>query len=57
MPVRYHIQYGPPIPVHEDYTPEQADDPAAVREAAARVKSAVASLLEEGLAERTGIFS
>jgi 1-acyl-sn-glycerol-3-phosphate acyltransferase len=57
MPVRYHILYGPPIPVHEDYTPEQADDPAAVREAAARVKSAVASLLEEGLAERTGIFS
>lgn len=57
MPVRYHILYGPPVPVHKDYRPEHADDPAAVREAAARVKSAVALLIEEGLAGRTGIFS
>ncbi|MDP2316236.1 MAG: lysophospholipid acyltransferase family protein [Pseudomonadota bacterium] len=57
MPVRYHIRYGKPIPVHLDYRPEQADDPSAVREAAARVKAAVQALLEEGLAERTGIFA
>src|SRR5688572_546190 len=25
MPVRYHIRYGPPIPVHLDYRPDQAD--------------------------------
>jgi 1-acyl-sn-glycerol-3-phosphate acyltransferase len=55
--VRYHIRYGPPIPVHEEYRPDHADDPAAVREAAARVKAAVQALLEQGLAERTGIFS
>lgn len=57
LPVRYHILYGPPIPVHEDYRPDQADDPAAVREAAARVKAAVQALLDQGLSERTGIFS
>jgi len=57
MPVRYHIRYGKPIPVHLDYRADQADDPAAVREAAARVKAAVQALLEEGLAEREGIFT
>lgn len=57
LPVRYHILYGPPIPVHEDYRPEHADDPAAVREAAARVKAAVQALLDQGLAERPGIFA
>jgi len=57
MPVRYHIYYGPPIPLHEDYRPEEADDPAAVRQAAARVKAAVQALLERGLIERPGIFS
>jgi len=57
MPVRYHIRYGKPIPVHLDYRADQADDPAAVREAAARVKAAVQALLEEGLAEREGIFA
>ncbi|MDP2306230.1 MAG: lysophospholipid acyltransferase family protein [Pseudomonadota bacterium] len=57
MPVRYHIRYGAPIPVHLDYRPDQADDPSAVREAAARVKAAVQALLEEGLREREGIFA
>lgn len=57
MPVRYHIRYGAPIPVHLDYRPEHADDPSAVREAAARVKAAVQALLEEGLREREGIFA
>ncbi len=56
LPVRYHIHYGAPIPVHEDYTPDQADDPSVVAEAAARVKAAVQGLLEKGLAERKGIF-
>jgi 1-acyl-sn-glycerol-3-phosphate acyltransferase len=57
LPVRYHILYGEPIPVHRDYRPEHADDPGAVREAAARVKAAVQALLDKGLSERTGIFS
>ncbi len=57
LPVRYHILYGAPIPVHEEYRPEHADDPSAVREAAARVKAAVQALLHQGLSERKGIFA
>ena len=57
LPVRYHILYGAPIPVHEEYRPEHADDPSAVREAASRVKAAVQALLHQGLSERAGIFA
>lgn len=56
LPVRYHIHYGEPLPFHRDYTPEQADDPAVVIEAAARVKAAVQQLIERGLSLREGIF-
>ena len=54
LPVRYRIYYGPPIPVHEDYTPDQADDPAILKEAAQRVQQAVDALLKQGLADRGG---
>jgi 1-acyl-sn-glycerol-3-phosphate acyltransferase len=56
LPVRYHIHYGEPIPVHLDYRPEAADDPNVVREAAGRVRSSVESLIEHGLASRENIF-
>ena len=56
MPVRYHINYGPPIYLAADFDPEDARDPAALGEAASRTKAAVASLLEKGLAERKGLF-
>ncbi len=56
LPVRYHILYGPPVPIPELYRPEMADDPAAVREAAGRTRAAVEALIERGLAERKGIF-
>ncbi len=57
MPVHYHLHYGAPIRTDLEYRPEHADDPAAVREAAARVKAAVQALLDKGLAERPGIFA
>jgi 1-acyl-sn-glycerol-3-phosphate acyltransferase len=57
LPVRYHLLYGPPIPMHEDYTPDQADDPEVVAEAALRVKEAVAKLIARGLEEREGVFT
>ena len=57
MPVHYHIHYGAPIRTDLEYRPEHADDPAAVREASARVKAAVQGLLDKGLAERKGIFA
>lgn len=57
MPVHYHLHYGAPIRTDLEYKPEHADDPAAVREAAARVKAAVQALVDKGLAERPGIFT
>ena len=57
LPVRYHLLYGPPIPVHQDYTPDQADDPEVIREAAQRVKAAVDELIQQGLKNRKGIFA
>ena len=57
MPVHYHLHYGEPIRTDRDYRPEHADDPGAVREAAARVKAAVQTLLDNGVASRPGIFT
>lgn len=57
MPVKYHIRYGVPIPVNELYTPDQADDPASVREAATLVKKTVQQMIDEGLKQRAGIFT
>ncbi|MCB9649952.1 MAG: 1-acyl-sn-glycerol-3-phosphate acyltransferase [Deltaproteobacteria bacterium] len=56
LPVHYHIYYGAPLNLHEDYRPEQADEPAVVREAADRVQAAVAGLITRGLEEREGVF-
>ena len=56
LPVRYHLYYGDPIPVHEEFQPEQADDPGAIKAVATRVQEAVQKLVQRGLSERTGIF-
>ncbi|MBX2796545.1 MAG: acyltransferase family protein [Myxococcales bacterium] len=56
LPVRYHIHYGEALPFHEDYSPDDADDPETVKEAANRVKVEVQGLLDRGLAMREGIF-
>lgn len=57
LPTRYYIDYGPPIPVHEDFRPEEADDPAVLREASARVKAAVQAMIDARLATRPGVFA
>ena len=56
LPVRYHIYFGEPIPVHRELEPEAADDPEVVKEVAARVQAAVDGLLKRGLKARKGIF-
>lgn len=56
LPVRYRIHYGEAIALHERFDPADADDPNKVREAAGLVKTAVESLIEAGLRDRTGIF-
>lgn len=61
LPVRYRIHYGEPLALHSSteggLAPEDADDPAVLREAAERTKAAVAALIEQGLAAREGVFS
>jgi len=56
LPVRYHIYYGEPIRVNDDYPPEAATDPAALEDGCTRVKEAVEALIARGLEEREGVF-
>ncbi len=56
MPTRFHLHYGEPIALYDDYPPEAARDPAALREAADRVRDAVADLIARGLEARQGVF-
>lgn len=57
LPVRYHILYGEPLRFDQEYKPSDADDPVIVKQAAARVRSAVEALIARGLRERKGVFS
>ena len=57
LPVRYHIHYGEALRFDREYSPEDADVPEVVAEAAARVKASVQSLLERGLELREGVFT
>lgn len=56
LPVRYHIWYGEPLPIHERYPPGAAKDPEALDEAAGTVRDAVQALIVHGLARREGVF-
>jgi 1-acyl-sn-glycerol-3-phosphate acyltransferase len=57
MPARFHIHYGKAIDVADEYEVEQANDPKALGELAARVREAVSGLLERGRLQRRGVFS
>lgn len=56
LPVRYHVVYGEPLHLYEGHTPADADEPEVVHAAAAKVKDAVAALIQRGLDWRRGIF-
>ncbi|HZR11051.1 MAG TPA: lysophospholipid acyltransferase family protein [Myxococcales bacterium] len=53
LPVPYRIEYGDPIELHRRWTPEQADLPAVVAEAAAIVRDALQALLDRARKERS----
>lgn len=55
LPVRYHVRYGPPMWLHQDYDGDPRD-PEILADAAGRVKARVQALIDEALAERRGIF-
>ncbi|MFT4625972.1 MAG: 1-acyl-sn-glycerol-3-phosphate acyltransferase [Myxococcota bacterium] len=56
VPARFHIHYGPPIPIPDLYDRGDAMRAGPVREAAGRVRDAVAALIATGLAQREGVF-
>lgn len=56
LPVRYHIRYGTPLLLYQDYPPEAADDPEVLDRAAMRVQASVRSLIHEELRARRGVF-
>jgi 1-acyl-sn-glycerol-3-phosphate acyltransferase len=52
LPVTYHLHYGAPIDLAADFDATDADEPAAVRDAAFRVHDALEDLVYAGLRER-----
>ena len=54
--VREMVTYARSLCEDVEFSPEDADDPAIVAEAAKRVKAAVQGLLDRGLEMRAGIF-
>lgn len=56
LPTRIHVRYGAPLALHEDLPEGAEEDPEVLQRAAERVRQAVQDLLDEGLAERKGIF-
>jgi 1-acyl-sn-glycerol-3-phosphate acyltransferase len=52
LPVPYRIVYGEPLELHKRWTPEQADLPAVVAEAAASVRGALQALIDRAPKEK-----
>jgi 1-acyl-sn-glycerol-3-phosphate acyltransferase len=53
LPVRYHIHFGAPL----RFTGPPDDDDAVLERKVGEVQAAVQGLLDQGLAERRGIFT
>lgn len=56
LPARFTLHYGEPIDVPGRYTAEQCLDGAVVQSLAAEVQQQVQQLLDDGVAEREGVF-
>jgi len=57
LPVRYHIRYGAPLRLYEEFPLGSADEPEVLDAAAVRTKTAVQNLLESGRRARKGVFA
>jgi 1-acyl-sn-glycerol-3-phosphate acyltransferase len=57
LPLRHVIFYGAPIALHAGLPDDAADQPALVAQAAARVRAALAHLLDDARAARAGRFA
>ena len=56
LPSKWHTRFLEPMPVHETYGPEAADDPGVVRSISAEVRSRMQAALDQMLARRRSIF-
>lgn len=56
LPVHYHIYYGEPVDLADEFAGEDHSDPMVVAKAARRIKDGVQDLIARGLRERRGIF-
>ena len=53
-PVKYEIRYGEPLHFYEEYTPEAATDPHAVRYMAEQVRRRIQEMVDRGVLSRRG---
>jgi 1-acyl-sn-glycerol-3-phosphate acyltransferase/nucleoside-diphosphate-sugar epimerase len=56
LPSKWHTRFLEPIPVHEQYPPEAADDSATVRRISAEVRARMEAAIREMLERRKSIF-
>jgi 1-acyl-sn-glycerol-3-phosphate acyltransferase/nucleoside-diphosphate-sugar epimerase len=56
LPSKWHTRFLEPMPVHEQYPPEAADDPRIVRQISAEVRARMEAAIREMLERRKSIF-
>jgi 1-acyl-sn-glycerol-3-phosphate acyltransferase len=56
MPTHYHIYYGEPLHYYKQFAEDTVQSPEMVRELARDVQEKVQRMIDQGLAERKGIF-
>ena len=56
LPSKWHTRFLEPMPVHERYGPEAADDPAVVKALSAEVRARMQAAIDDLLARRKSIF-
>ncbi|HEX7182755.1 MAG TPA: 1-acyl-sn-glycerol-3-phosphate acyltransferase [Thermoanaerobaculia bacterium] len=56
LPSKWHTRFLEPLPVHERYPPEAAEDPEVVHEISREVRARMAAAIQEMLGRRRSIF-
>jgi 1-acyl-sn-glycerol-3-phosphate acyltransferase/nucleoside-diphosphate-sugar epimerase len=57
LPSKWHTRFLEPMPIHEEYPPEAADDPKIVRRISAEVRARMEAAIREMLVRRKSIFA